>query len=84
MNTSIFCVDSHFRLLKWPWFCVVLVLNLFQVVSFENGKCNNSDATEYGGCYTKKQCDGFGGKEIAKCAGEYGVCCQGKGCKTSK
>jgi len=50
------------------------LFSVFQIVKFENAKCDTVDGRE-GTCYTDSECTTKGGDERGNCASGFGVCC---------
>ena len=51
------------------------VLGLFNLIQFENARCNSTDSDKQGICYTASECAGRGGNAKGTCAAGFGVCC---------
>lgn len=55
------------------------VFSLFNIVKFENGGCESSEAGNSGNrngtCYTSSECGDKGGMSKGSCAAGFGVCC---------
>ena len=68
------CANGKYTINHFLLFCST-VLGLFNLIQFENSRCNSTDSDKQGVCYTSSECRGRGGTAKGNCASGFGVCC---------